>query len=335
MAKRKAKAKPRRRVPYRMLVQWGKLRNGLKEEVFYYQHGLRSVPNVNSARRVSGKYYSAGQAHQIRRVSAVNYRSTGRNWPGFSRRDRFAVRWSGILFIRRPGNYHYLLRSDDGSRMYIDNRYMLNNDGLHGMRTRTSKYRMVKGQSKVRIEFFENGGGAGCQFKYHGADTGNRWRIVSGSAVRYALESGFKERVFYSWGGLKSVPNMNRIGWRDRVVRQVVYGNTNRAWSGFADNQNFAVRWTGYLRIYRTGTYRWSLGSDDGSRLYLNGRYIVNNDGLHGFRWRESNYRIGGRVHVRLEFFERGGHAGMLFRYMGPDTRNRMVWVRDRMTAAL
>jgi hypothetical protein len=31
---------------------------------------------------------------------------------------------------------------------------------------------------------------------------------------------------------------------------------------------------------------------------------------------------------VRLEMFERGGHAGMLFRYRGPDTGNRWRVVR-------
>lgn len=319
MPKRKPRPPPPAPAP-RALVAWGKLSNGLKEEVHYFRHGLRRVPNMNRV------------ANMVRRVSAVNYGSRG-TWPGYRQGDRFAVRWSGFLVINQPGVYRFLLRSDDGSRLFIDGRYSINNDGLHGMRNRYTNRRLVNGQTKVRVEFFENGGYAGCLFQYRGADTGNRDRLVSGSALRYVAQAGFKEEVSYNMRGLRSVPNLNRHADMERIVPQVLYGNTNRNWPGYRSSQNFAVRWTGRLQINYSGNYRWRLGSDDGSRLFINNRYIVNNDGLHGFRWRESNYRVGGRPLIRVEFFERGGHAGMSFMYMGRDTRNRMVYVRKGMLA--
>ena len=109
----------------------------------------------------------------------------------------------------------------------------------------------------------------------------------------------------------------------------VNYRNTNRNWSGFRRRDNFAVRWTGRMRVFRSGHYRLSIYSDDGSKLWMDNRYTINNDGLHGWRNREANryLRAGWRL-VRLEMFERGGHAGMLFRYHGPDTGNRWAVVR-------
>jgi len=320
MAKPKPKARVAPAPAPRTLVAWGQLKSGLKEEVVYSGRGMRKVPGF-------------GKANMFRRVSAVNYGSRG-SWPGFSQRDRFAVRWSGFLVVRNPGVYRFSLKSDDGSKMYLDNRYVINNDGLHGMRNRYTNRRLVKGQQRLRVEYFENGGYAGCVFQYRGADTGNRFRLVSGNALRYVAEAGFKEEVYYNLRRLRSIPNLNRNAAMERVVSQVVYANTNRNWPGYTSSQNFAVRWTGTLQIRSSGRYRWSIGSDDGSKAYIQNRLIVNNDGLHGFRWKEADSRVAGRVLVRVEYFENGGHAGMLFRYMGRDTGNRMVYVKKGMTAS-
>jgi len=45
---------------------------------------------------------------------------------------------------------------------------------------------------------------------------------------------------------------------------------------------NFAFRFTGYLEVKDAGLYTFELTSDDGSKLYVDGREVVGNDGLHG-----------------------------------------------------
>ena len=47
--------------------------------------------------------------------------------------DKFALRFSGAIQITTPGKYRFFTRSDDGSRLYIDDHLVVNNDGLHGM----------------------------------------------------------------------------------------------------------------------------------------------------------------------------------------------------------
>ena len=39
--------------------------------------------------------------------------------------------------------------------------------------------------------------------------------------------------------------------------------------------------------------------------------------------------RLGIMYKVTVEYFEKGGHAGLYFRYMGPDTENKMLYVGD------
>jgi len=131
---------------------------------------------MGSQRRVPN--YNAMRPQITRTVPRIAYHNTGGNWQGIGRRDRFGVRWTGVLTIHRGGVYRFMTGSDDGSKVYIDNRYVLNNDGLHPWRTRYANVRVNSGRHPVKVEFFENGGHAGCIFYYQGTDTGNRMVVV-------------------------------------------------------------------------------------------------------------------------------------------------------------
>jgi hypothetical protein len=77
---------------------------------------------------------------------------------------------------------------------------------------------------------------------------------------------------------------------------------TNTEWSGypamtvvdrepsakvFTDRWNgrppyeFSVRWTGYITVGKAGTYEFATTSDDGTRLTINDRNVVSNEGSH------------------------------------------------------
>ena len=77
----------------------------------------------------------------------------------------------------------------------------------------------------------------------------------------------------------------------------------------FADN--FAVRWTGSLDIEDEGAYTLILGSDDGSRLWLDGKLLIDNDGPHSFTEKSADAVLRSGLHdLRVEVFEAGGDFG-------------------------
>ena len=73
------------------------------------------------------------------------------------------------------GAYTFQLKSDDGSKLYVDNKMAIDNDGLHGMKSKDAQKTLVAGERTLTIVFFEKGGGAGCLFQFKGPDTGNIW----------------------------------------------------------------------------------------------------------------------------------------------------------------
>jgi len=114
----------------------------------------------------------------------------------------------------------------------------------------------------------------------------------------------------------------------------VHYKDSDKAWPGFAQKDNFAARWSGILTIGQEGPYRFSVTSDDGSKMYLGNKRVVNNDGLHAIRRMESTVRLkSSRYRIIAEYFEKMGHAAMYLKYMGPHTQDKMAFVGEGTNA--
>ena len=71
---------------------------------------------------------------------------------------------------------------------------------------------------------------------------------------------------------------------------------------------NFGIRYSGLLQVDEAGEYRFFLGSDDGSRLWIDGHVVIDNDGEHGMQRKDATIDLSpGRHSVQLEYFEKGG----------------------------
>lgn len=106
-----------------------------------------------------------GKKPTLKRVDKdVNFRSTGPTFPGTKLDNRFAIRWTGKIKIPEDGAYTFYLESDDGSRLLIDGKTVVDNGGLHDMQEQDGKVELKAGEHELRIDYFENenDGGAGC-----------------------------------------------------------------------------------------------------------------------------------------------------------------------------
>ncbi|HMP08659.1 MAG TPA: PA14 domain-containing protein, partial [Lacipirellulaceae bacterium] len=92
----------------------------------------------------------------------INYPSTNGNFANSNRADYVGALWTGWIQIPEPGLWTFFLESDDGSRLLLNDQLVINNDGLHGMLEKSATVALGKGHHKLRVEFFEAGGGAGC-----------------------------------------------------------------------------------------------------------------------------------------------------------------------------
>ncbi|MBW8200967.1 alkaline phosphatase family protein [Flagellimonas abyssi] len=90
--------------------------------------------------------------------------------------------------------------------------------------------------------------------------------------------------------------------------------------------EQVAVVFESYLEVTEAGTYNFFTNSDDGSKLYVNGTEIVNNDGDHGVMERSGSLELSeGRHLVRVEFFNGGGGYHLDVKYSGPNTPKQII----------
>ena len=92
----------------------------------------------------------------------------------------------------------------------------------------------------------------------------------------------------------------------------------------------FRARWYGYVVIGRAGEYTFTTTSDDGSTLWIDGRLVVDNGGVHGPQEAKGRARLEAGSHfVLMEYSQAGGSFEMSWAWAREDSRPSRVpaWV--------
>ncbi len=74
-------------------------------------------------------------------------------------KDKFGLVLSGKIDIPKAGDYTFYLRSNDGSKLFIDNQLIVSSDGLHGAIEKPGSLWLSKGKHSLIIHYFQAGGG--------------------------------------------------------------------------------------------------------------------------------------------------------------------------------
>jgi predicted alpha/beta superfamily hydrolase len=81
------------------------------------------------------------------------------NLSKFPRQSNFACVFEGYLEIERDGHYVFGIGSDDGTRLYLSNQLLIDNDGIHNNRNdKTFLLPLKKGFYPIRLEYFRKKG---------------------------------------------------------------------------------------------------------------------------------------------------------------------------------
>lgn len=84
------------------------------------------------------------------------------------RTDNFIAVYESELEISLPGEYTFYTESDDGSRLFIDNKLIVDNDGYHAKRDAAGKVHLEKGRYFLQVQYFEATGSESLSVQYEG-----------------------------------------------------------------------------------------------------------------------------------------------------------------------
>jgi fibro-slime domain-containing protein len=106
---------------------------------------------------------AAGTKPAVSRVDAtINIEDSEDEVPGTTLSEHFYIRWTGVVRVPKDGTYTFTINSDDGSRVFIDDKEVIDHGGVHAMEEKSEDVTLTAGDHKIKVEFFENEGGAGC-----------------------------------------------------------------------------------------------------------------------------------------------------------------------------
>lgn len=85
-------------------------------------------------------------------------------------------------------------------------------------------------------------------------------------------------------------------------------------------NEKFGIVFQGNLTVPRPGTYRFEMASDDGARIFVDGKKVIEHDGLHGAQLKKGETDLEeGKVPIRVEYFAYGAPNSFRAGWSGPD----------------
>ena len=128
--------------------------------------------------------------------------------------------------------------------------------------------------------------------------------------IGWALREDNGLRYEYYEGTWTSLPDFD-------LLTPAATGNANNFDLGLRQrDDSFAFRFSGYIDIPKNGGYTFYLNSDDGSKLFINGNLVVNNDGQHSAQETSGYvYLLKGMQEITVTYFEYDGNQKLTLSY--------------------
>jgi hypothetical protein len=280
------------------------LEPGLTGEYFQMEGTLEDFPTISGDRKPT-----------LQRVDKdINFASTLEAFPGTKLVDNFYVRWTGVLKVPKDGSYTFYLNSDDGSRLFVDGKQVVDNGGTHDMSEKSGDVELKAGDHDIKAEFFDAEEDAGCILSWETA--GMKKAVVPASVLFHkaaAGEPGLFAEYYNTEEGSEDFPNFPSSKQPDlkRVDKDINFESTQDEWPGTHFKDFFYIRWTGKIRIPADGVYTFYLESDDGSRMFIDGKQVLDNGGAHAMEEVAGTMNLTAGDHpLKVEFFEKDVDAG-------------------------
>jgi hypothetical protein len=125
----------------------GKIEGALRGRIYFLPEDTSQLPDFSTLKPVGEVY-----ATKI----DVPSRSFDTGFPGITDRyEWFALRYDGDFRVDKAGSYGFRVESDDGSKLYIDGKLVIDNDGVHPPTSAEGTVQLAAGTHKLELEYFQ------------------------------------------------------------------------------------------------------------------------------------------------------------------------------------
>lgn len=242
----------------------------------------------------------------VRRDDTIDFNwGSGSPAPGQIGEDRFSARWTNQLTLP-AGRYRFTINVDDGARLWVNNTLLIDAWRMQALTTYQAEVDLGGGTVPLRLEYFEDRGGALIELRWARLDAATPEPDAVGAPVN-VWRGEYYDNVTLD-GAPAFVRNDDQLNfdWGAGLPAPAQLGN-----------DRFSVRWTRTLSL-APGRYEFTATADDGVRLWVDGQLVINEWAVQSAQAFTALVDVtGGATPVRLEYFENTGAA-----------LARLTWVR-------
>lgn len=299
-------------IPAASLIWSGKVKSysvgdGLKAE-YYANINLSSAPALS----------------KVEPTVNFNWGSGSPDWKIPS--NNFSARWSGQARPRFSEAYTFSVVSDDGVRLWVDNKLLIDNWSDHApTENKSPKISLVADQLyNIKLEYFEHWGGSMVQLFWSSSSQSNE--IIPSDhlySTSSTIQTGSGDGLS---GAYYNDLNFSILAERRKDPKVDFDWGYNQAVSS-VNPDNFSVRWTGFIQPLYSEIYTFYTFSDDGVRLWVNDRLIIDNWTDHATAENAGGLSLvaGQKYPIKMEFYERGGQAVAKLFWASPNQAKQLI----------
>lgn len=178
--------------------------------------------------------------------------------------DSVSVRWTGILRVPASGDYDIATRADDGTRLWVDGRLVIDDWNDHAPATSISRLRLETGRDhKLKLEYYERTGGAQVQLGFKDPVSGrmNEAAAVAAKADAVIVFAGYSDQLE---GEAQDRISMELPEGQDELIETAARVNKNVIVVLQAGSPVLVERWAGKVKAI---VQAWYPGGEGGNAI--------------------------------------------------------------------
>lgn len=240
--------------------------------------------------------------------------------------DRFSIRWEGDIETLNAGTYTFHVRSDDGARLFVDNRLLMDNWRPQAARDNSVSIELEAGRRyPIRLDYFD--GAVLARVSLSWTPPGGVYQLIGADRFSQAVgfESPLKERNGLQGSYFHGVHLQGPAVVR--VDRSIDFPWTGRELAAGFGVHKYSVRWEGELEAPISGKVTLHTVTNDGVRLWIGDQKRI--DEWRGMTATEHQAEVqmvaGRRYPFKMEYFQDEGTAEVRLFWSGAGLPRQVV----------
>ena len=121
--------------------------DGLAGKIYALPESTQQLPDFDTMTPLGTIY--------TKKIDVPNHSWT-EGFPGVTDRfEWFGIEYKSTFKVKKEGHYTFQLYSDDGSKLFIDDSLVIDNDGLHSQRERSGEIDLDNSTHKIRLQYYQ------------------------------------------------------------------------------------------------------------------------------------------------------------------------------------